>query len=87
MPGCHEHQDRFVPGQPVSEPTPPGVVPGRLVGEPARRAWRRASRQKPGETPTGKQVYENGDIFCIRTPFLMILGSLESQQQALHYCA
>ena len=42
------------------------------------------------KTETGRQEkwsYENGDIFCIRTPFLMILGSLESQQQAIHYYA
>ena len=87
MSGWHERQGRSAPGHPVRHPAPPGVVPGSLVGEPARRAWRRASRQKPGETPTGKQIYENGDIFCIRTPFFMILGSLESQQQALHYYA
>jgi hypothetical protein len=30
-----------------------------------------------------KLQYENGDNFFIRTPFLMILGSLESPQQAL----
>jgi hypothetical protein len=27
------------------------------------------------------QQHENGDIFCIRAPFSMILGSLESPQQ------
>ena len=55
----------------------PGVVPGR----PAQGPVCREPRQQE------KHVYENGDIFCIRTPFLMILGSLESQQQALHYYA
>jgi hypothetical protein len=30
-----------------------------------------------------KLQYENGDNFFIRTPFSMILGSLESPQQAL----
>ena len=30
-----------------------------------------------------KTQYENGHIFCIRTPFSMILGSLESQRKAL----
>jgi hypothetical protein len=30
--------------------------------------------------PRGKHQYENGCNFCIRTPFLMILGSLESPQ-------
>ena len=32
-------------------------------------------------------LHEKRDIFRIRTPFSMILGSLESQQQALHYYA
>jgi hypothetical protein len=31
----------------------------------------------------GKHQYENGCNFCIRTPFLMILGSLESPQRPL----
>jgi hypothetical protein len=30
-----------------------------------------------------KLQYKNGDNFFIRTPFLMILGSLESPQRAL----
>ena len=30
-----------------------------------------------------KEQNENGHIFCIRTPFSMILGSLESQRKAL----
>jgi hypothetical protein len=31
-----------------------------------------------------KQQHENGHNFCIRTPFTMNLGSLESPQRALH---
>jgi hypothetical protein len=33
--------------------------------------------------PGRKHQYENGCNFCIRTPFSMILGSLESPQRAL----
>jgi hypothetical protein len=32
---------------------------------------------------TNKHQHENSDNFCIRTPFLMKLGSLESPQRAL----
>ena len=41
----------------------------------------------PGMTNWKYRSYENDDIFCIRTPFSMILGSLESQQQALQHYA
>ena len=63
---------------------PPGETPGP-TGPGAGRAGGAAGR--PGASPTEKQVYENGDIFCIRTPFFMILGSLESQQRALQIYA
>jgi hypothetical protein len=33
--------------------------------------------------PKSKHQHENGDNFCIQTSFLMILGSLESQQRSL----
>ena len=41
--------------------------------------------------PPGQKLqitrYENFNNFCIRTPFLMILGSLESQRRALQHHA
>jgi hypothetical protein len=36
------------------------------------------SKTGPDNPPKKKEQHENSDNFCIRTPFSMILGSLES---------
>ena len=64
-----------MPGRPVRQPAPPGVVPGGPVGRPVT----------PGQQEN--MFYQNRDNFCVRTSISMILGLLESEQQALQLYA
>ena len=68
---------------PVREPVYAGPS-GEEAGAAGRGAgWAGGTAGRPRASPTGKHVYENSDIFCVRTPISMILGLLESEQQAL----
>jgi hypothetical protein len=68
----------FRPDCPAASP----VVVKKLL---SNVVWRAAGFFWPGAELSAKKKYqhENGDNFCIRTPFLMNLGSLESPQRAL----
>ena len=72
---------------PVQEPACAGEA-GETAGAAGRGAgWAGGAAGRPGASPTGKHVYKNSDIFCVRTPILMILDLLESEQQALQLYA
>ena len=68
-----------------------GTSGGRNFWTPGRNFRTSGRNFRPSEKLQNEQ-YENGHIFCIRTPFSMILGSLDSQRKALqdhaekHHC-
>ena len=66
-------------------PEPPGLVAGLgwPGGWPPSRTGRPWSRPRLAWRPGTQLRHENFNIFFIRTPISMILGSLESQRRAL----
>jgi hypothetical protein len=83
----------FRPDGPADSPVVAKKPPNSAVRQAAGFFWSGAGFPSLESGPAGpgaelstkkNHQHENGHNFCIRTPFSMNLGSLESPQRALH---